>query len=172
MVMVMNSFEIKNYKHDEIDLAIIKSTQMGLEICDRPYLKLSLELGVSEEEICKRLENMYQVNFVRKMAVATNHYKLGYIYNAMTVWEINEGKVDQVGELFKKLGFASHCYERPKIPPFWNYNLFAMIHARSLSEMEEQIEKMKIVAMGLYQKTDKLVSTEILKKTGIRLKDI
>lgn len=168
----MKNFEIKNYAHDEIDLAIIKSTQAGLEICERPYLKLATDLGISEDEICSRLSKMHQVNFVRKNAVATNHYKLGYTFNAMTVWEIKEGKLDTVGLLFKDLGFASHCYERPKIPPYWNYNLFAMVHAQSSEQMDAQIAKMKKVADGYFDKMDKIVSTEILKKTGIRLKDI
>lgn len=167
-----NKFEINNYEQDEVDLAIIKATQVGLEITERPFLALSLELKISEEEICKRLEKMYEVNFVRKIAIATNHYKLGYTFNAMTVWEIKDGELDNIGSLFKKLGFASHCYERPKIPPHWNYNLFAMVHAKNAHDMEEQILKMKEVATGLFTSMDKIVSTKILKKTGIQLKGI
>lgn len=166
------NFEIQNYKHDDLDLAIIKSTQTGLEICTRPYLKLAEDLGVSEVEICRRLEKMYQVNFIRKNAIATNHYKLGYVLNAMTVWEIKEGYLDTVGEIFKSLGFASHCYERPKIPPHWNFNLFAMVHAKNVEQMESQIQIMKSEAEGYFIEMDKIISTEILKKTGIRLKDI
>lgn len=168
----MNKFEIKNYDHDEIDLEIIRSTQVGLPLCERPYLELAQKLNLTEEEVCRRLEKMYEVSFIRKNAIATNHYKLGYVYNAMTVWEIEEEQIARVGEIFKELGFASHCYERPKIPPRWNYNLFAMIHARSAEEMTLQIEKMKSAASGNYIKMDKIVSLEILKKTGIRLKDI
>lgn len=166
------NFEIQNYEHDDLDLAIIKSTQTGLEICTRPYLKLAEDLGVSEVEICRRLEKMYQVNFIRKNAIATNHYKLGYVLNAMTVWEIKEGYLDTVGEIFKSLGFASHCYERPKIPPHWNFNLFAMVHAKNVEQMELQIQIMKSEAEGYFIEMDKIISTEILKKTGIRLKDI
>jgi len=166
------NFEIQNYEHDEVDLAIIKSTQMGIEVCARPYFNLAKELGVSEDEICRRLEKMYQVNFIRKNAIATNHYKLGYVLNAMTVWEIKDGYLDTVGEKFKSLGFASHCYERPKIPPHWNFNLFAMVHARNIEQMDSQIQMMKSVAQGYFLEMDKIISTEILKKTGIRLKDI
>lgn len=166
------NFEIQNYEHDDLDLAIIKSTQTGIEICTRPYLKLAEDLGVSEDEICRRLEKMYQVNFIRKNAIATNHYKLGYVLNAMTVWEIKEGYLDTVGEIFKSLGFASHCYERPKIPPHWNFNLFAMVHAKNVEQMESQIQIMKSEAEGYFIEMDKIISTEILKKTGIRLKDI
>jgi DNA-binding Lrp family transcriptional regulator len=168
----MNKFKIENYKNDEVDMAIIKSTQNGLEICERPYLELANALNVTEEEICERLERMYQINFVRKNAVATNHYKLGFIYNAMTVWELEEDHIDIVGEIFRELGFVSHCYQRPKLPPHWNYNLFAMVHGRNETEMNLQIEKMKTAANGYILSMDKIISSEILKKTGIRLKDI
>ena len=170
--MEKNKFEIQNYNHDEIDLEIIRSTQVGLSLCERPYLELAQKLSLTEEEVCRRLEKMYEVSFIRKNAIATNHYKLGYVYNAMTVWEIEEEQIALVGDIFKRLGFASHCYQRPKIPPHWNYNLFAMIHARSAEEMAAQIEKMKVAASGHFLKMDKIVSIEILKKTGIRLKDI
>lgn len=166
------NFTIENYKLDEVDKLIIERVQTGLEITRRPYEKLSNEINISEEEICERLEKMHKVGFVRKNAIATNHYKLGYSLNAMTVWNVKEGSLDLVGNIFKELGFASHCYERPKIPPDWNYNLFAMIHARTEGELENQLVKMKESVSEYVIEMDLIVSTEILKKTGIRLKGI
>jgi len=168
----MKSFSIENYQLSELDKKIIEGVQGGLEIIERPYYKLSLALNVSEEEICERLEKMYHVGFVRKNAVATNHYKLGYTLNAMTVWNVKEESIDRVGSIFKELGFASHCYERPKIPPEWNYNLFAMIHARTEEELQSQLMTMKQAVNEHVLDMDIIVSTAILKKTGIRLKDI
>lgn len=168
----MVSFTIENYHLDEVDKKIIERVQRGLEITSRPYLKLSNELDISEIEICERLEKMYKVGFVRKNAIATNHYKLGYCLNAMTVWNVKEESLDLVGNKFKELGFASHCYERPKIPPEWNYNLFAMIHARNDNELQMQLIKMKEAVSDYVIDMDLIVSTKILKKTGIRLKGI
>lgn len=168
----MKVFSIQNYQIDEIDKVIISKLQKGIEVTSRPYLDLATSLEITEEEICERLKKMHEVGFVRKIAVATNQYKLGYVYNAMTVWKVDEKYLDRVGEKFSQLGFVSHCYERPLVKDIWNYNLFAMIHARSEVDLEEKIQKMKAVSFDYCNEMDFLVSTEILKKTGIRLKDI
>lgn len=166
----MEDFKVVGIELDELDKRIILLTQEGLEISDRPYLKVASELNISEEEICLRLKKMYEVGFVRKNAIATNHYKLGFVFNAMTVWNIEENELDDVGAVFRELGFISHCYERPKLLPEWNFNLFAMVHGRTEEEVAEKVEIMKRNIRGKYNEMDLIYSTRILKKTGIRLK--
>jgi DNA-binding Lrp family transcriptional regulator len=54
---------------------------------------------------------------------------------------VPEEKIDEVG--FKLAGFpqVSHCYRRP-IYPDWRFNLFSMVHARSLQAAEKMAEEM------------------------------
>lgn len=166
----MKEFKVAGIDLDELDKRIILLTQEGLEVCARPYLKLAHELNISEEEVCSRLKKMSAVGFIRKNAIATNHYKLGFTFNAMTVWDVYEQSLDSVGLIFKELGFVSHCYERPVIRPDWNFNLFAMVHGKSEIEITDKVEKMKTSILGKYNNMDLIYSTKILKKTGIRLK--
>lgn len=168
----MERFFIENYQMDDLDREIIKALQGGLELSRRPYAEVALCLDITEEEVCRRLEQMHSVGFVRKNAVATNQYKLGYTFNAMTVWNVKKGEMDQVGKRFSDLGFISHCYERPQIENLWSYNLFAMIHAKNEADMEEKIRLMKIAGGQSVIEMNLIISTEILKKTGIRLGDI
>ena len=74
---------------------------------------------------------MKDLGFVRKIAGTPNHYKIGYVANAMTVWDVKEEEVEFVGKYFKSVGFISHCYIRPRALPDWPYNLFAMVHGHS-----------------------------------------
>lgn len=166
----MENFKINGFEISEFDKKLILLTQEGIEISKRPYEIIAKELNCSEEKVVSRLEELYQYGFIRKNAIATNHYKLGYLFNAMSVWEIKPGHLDQVGKIFKELGFVSHCYERPQIKPDWNYNLFAMVHGKTLEEVKTKVELMKSKISDLYQSSDLLFSTKILKKTGIRLK--
>ena len=39
------------------------------------------------------------------------------------------------------LDFVSHCYRRPRMPPAWPYNLFAMVHGRTRDEVEDQVRR-------------------------------
>jgi len=166
----MENFKINGNEISAFDKKLILLTQNGIQISSRPYEMIANELNCNEEEVVSRLDYLYKLGFIRKNAVATNHYKLGYLYNAMSVWEVYEGKLDQVGKIFKELGFVSHCYERPQIKPDWNYNLFAMVHGKTLEEVKNKVELMKNKISELYISSDLLFSTEILKKTGIRLK--
>lgn len=167
----MEDFSVNGLELSDIDKKLILLTQEGFEITKRPYLEIANQLNIAEEEVVSRLNKMKEVGFIRKNAVATNHYKLGYKFNAMSVWEINEGSIETVGKIFNDLGFVSHCYERPKLIPVWNYNLFAMVHGKTLAEVQEKVSVMKMKIEGLYKTNNLLFSTEILKKTGIRLKD-
>jgi len=167
----VKDFDVVGLKLDEMDKQIVLLLQEGLPVIERPYLPIATQLGVSEDEIVERLKAMKNVGFIRKNAVATNHYKLGHTANAMSVWNVDVDKLEQAGLLFKELGFVSHCYERPKFAPEWDYNLFAMVHGKSREEVSDKIEIMKKTIEGLFSKTDLIYSTKILKKTGIRLKE-
>lgn len=167
----MSTFKIEDYNLDDIDNQIILMTQKGLPICERPYFDISKKLNISEEEIVRRLSEMAQVGFIRKNAIATNHYKLGYLYNAMSVWNVDSDRLDKIGKIFQTHKFISHCYERPRIPPEWNYNLFAMVHGKSKEEVEDKIKIMKDSIENDFIEMSLIYSTKILKKTGIRLKE-
>lgn len=167
----MEEFKIRDMDLDDIDKKIILKLQNGIAINCRPYQECATEFGISENEVVQRLQKMKEVGFIRKNAIATNHYKLGYLYNAMTVWEVAEDKIDEVGARFAKFDFISHSYQRPSIPPEWNYTIFAMVHGKSQEEIDFKINKMKTAVEGQFSNMDILLSTKILKKTGIRLRE-
>lgn len=155
---------------DLIDHQIIFATQAGLPLVSRPYEKIASELSLSEEEVFARIQRMKKEGFIRKIAGTPNHYKIGYVANAMTVWDVPDDKVDIVGEIFKSVGFISHCYIRPRALPAWPYNLFAMVHGHNKNEVEEQIHLLKSKIKNYFIASQVLYSTKILKKTGIRFK--
>lgn len=155
---------------DSIDLEIVRTTQSGLPLTSRPYLKIASELSLSEEDVFERVESMRACGFIRKIAGTPNHYKIGHIANAMTVWDVPEEDVDEVAKFFTQAGFVSHCYLRPRALPEWPYNLFAMVHGKSIEETEDKIERLRSLIDGRYRSQDTLYSKRILKKTGIRFK--
>jgi DNA-binding Lrp family transcriptional regulator len=165
--------ELKALKVDGIELGLVDSqivleTQKGIPIVSRPYLALSHKLNISEDEIISKLYKLKEAGFIRKVAGTPNHYKIGYTANAMTVWDVTDEHLDSVGFEFRKLGFVSHCYVRPRALPVWPYSLFAMVHGRSKEEVELKIIELKEKISGKFNSMDSLYSTKILKKTGIR----
>jgi DNA-binding Lrp family transcriptional regulator len=106
---------------------------------------------------------------VRRIGVVPNHYALGYTANGMSVWDVDDERIDTLGPRVGALPFVSHCYRRPRRPPEWPYNLFAMVHARSREEVADKLEVIRNVLGPALRTHDVLYSTRILKKTGLRL---
>lgn len=154
---------------DAIDRAIIVATQQGLPLVSRPYHAIAEQLNLDADEVMTRMRRMQEEGVIRRIGVVPNHYAIGYRANGMTVWDVPDEVVDQLGELVGKLEFVTHCYRRPRHLPHWPYNLFAMVHGKSRDEVAEQIAQIKALIGEHVRAHDVLFSTRILKKTGLRL---
>lgn len=153
---------------DEIDRHLMHITQAGLPLTPEPYQTLAEQLGLTAGEIMNRLTEMQDNGVIRRIGAVPNHYKLGYCFNGMTVWDIPDEQIDELGRRVGQLAFVSHCYRRPRHKPDWPYNLFAMVHGRTQDEVDSQISRIADVLGTANRRSDVLYSTKILKKTGFR----
>ncbi len=153
---------------DEIDRKIIQTTQAGLPLTPEPYQALAEQLGLSTNDVMQRLSAMQDSGIIRRIGAVPNHYKLGYRFNGMTVWNVPDEVIDALGQKVGQLEFVSHCYHRPRHLPEWPYNLFAMVHGKSQEEVDKQIQQIKDLLGDSNAGCDVLYSTKILKKTGFR----
>lgn len=156
---------------DSLDRAIIAATQAGLPLVPRPYAALAQGLDIDEALLCDRLARLQDRGVIRRIAVAPNHYKLGMTANGMSVWDVTDGRIAELGRQVGALEFVSHCYERPRALPDWPYNLFAMIHGADRDEVEAKRARIVALLGADCRGHDILYSTRILKKTGLRLRD-
>ncbi|MDP2903973.1 MAG: AsnC family transcriptional regulator [Methylovulum sp.] len=153
---------------DETDRQIMHATQAGLPLTLEPYQTLAEQLGLSADEVMRRLTAMQDCGIIRRIGAVPNHYRLGYRFNGMTVWNVPDGQIDGLGLKVGQLVFVSHCYHRPRHLPDWPYNLFAMVHGKTQAEVDSQIRACADVLGDANQGCDVLYSTKILKKTGFR----
>jgi DNA-binding Lrp family transcriptional regulator len=154
---------------DELDRRIVLATQAGLPLDPRPYHWLARELGESPERIMERITAMLADGRIRRIGVVPNHYRLGYVANGMSVWDVPDDFVRSVGREVGELEIVSHCYHRPRQMPDWPYNLFAMVHGHSQDEVRRKVGKIAEQLGARVRGFDILFSTRILKKTGLRL---
>ncbi len=154
---------------DDLDRAIILATQDGLSLDPAPYARVAALVACSEQEVLDRMARMQADGIIRRIGVVPNHYALGYRWNGMTVWDVADGDVMEAGRRMMELGFISHCYQRPRRPPFWPYNLFAMIHARQADQADHLVARIHAALGDMVRRHQVLYSTKILKKTGLRL---
>ncbi len=154
---------------DAIDRQIIQVTQAGLPLVAEPYQAIAEQLGLSTQQLMQRMASMQQQVVIRRIAAVPNHYKLGYRYNGMTVWDVDDAQVDTLGRTVAELPFVSHCYQRPRHLPDWPYNLFAMVHGKTEQDAGRQVTTIAGLLGEFVRSHDVLYSSKILKKTGLRI---
>ncbi len=152
------------------DRKIIEALQGGLPLTPKPYAQVAENLGLDEDTLLYRLAELKARGVIRRIAAAPNHYKLGMTSNGMTVWDVDDSRIAELGAMIGELPFVTHCYERPRALPDWPYNLFAMVHGKDRNEVEEKRAEITAILGDACRAKDILYSTRILKKTGLRLK--
>lgn len=151
------------------DLTIVAATQSGLPLTEMPYADIAEKIGYETVEVMERLEQMLNKGVIRRIGLVPNHFKLGFRGNGMTVWDIPDEHLENLGMQIGALDFVSHCYARPRRLPDWPYNLFAMVHGRDRGEVLKQVEHMEALLKDQCRANEVLFSSAILKKTGMRL---
>ena len=152
-----------------LDARIVRATQAGLPLVPRPYAALASDLGLDEAQVIATLREMLADGRIRRIGAVPNHYALGYRANAMTVWDVADEAVDELGRAVGALPFVTHCYRRPRRLPDWPYNLFAMVHGKDRAETAREIREIESLLGTRARAHDVLYSPRILKKTGWRI---
>ncbi len=153
------------------DREIIAELQAGLPLVPAPYAEVATRLGMAEDDLIDRIRVMKEQGVIRRIAAAPNHYKLGMVANGMTVWDVEDDRIAELGALIGALPYVTHCYERPRAPEAgWTYNLFAMVHGDTRDEVEVKRAEIAEILGDACRDRSVLYSKRILKKTGLRLR--
>ena len=158
---------------DDLERRIVVATQAGLPLVPDPWAAVAGAVGIGVDELLERVGAMLDRGVIRRIGAVPNHYAIGYTANGMSVWDIDDARIDDAGEFLGGLAAVTHCYRRPRRLPDWPYNLFAMVHGRSRDAVVAQIDdiaaQLEARFPGACRRRDVLFSTAILKKTGLRI---
>ncbi len=154
---------------DATDRDIIQATQAGLPLTPQPYHTVAAQLGLEANDVIARMRRMQDKGIIRRIGAVPNHYKLGFTANGMSVWDVPDERIAELGRMIGALDGVSHCYHRPPFPPEWPYTLFAMVHGRSRADVERQVQDIAVLLGADDRGHAILYSTRILKKTGLRI---
>jgi hypothetical protein len=89
--------------------------------------------------------------------------------NGLSVWDVRNDRVDELGRKVGDLVCVTDCYQRPRRPPVWPYNLFIMVHGRTRDEVMEGVADIAGFLGDACGRHDVLFGSGILKKTGLPL---
>lgn len=132
---------IEGLKHTltDQDVAVIRELQVDLPIEPEPFTPMAERAGLSLDEFFAHAQTMIEKGQLRRFAAILFHRRAGYRANAMGVWAVPEDQVAGIGPQMASFAAVSHCYQRP-IYEDWPYNVFTMIHGRSMEDCETIID--------------------------------
>ena len=155
-----------DYRPDPRDQRILAAIENGLPLVEHPYLAVADQLALGQDEVIARLEHLVAAGVVTRFGCVVRHDKLGFRSNAMAVWNIPDEMIDDVAATFARHPGVTLCYQRPRRPQVWPYNLFCMVHARARDEAHAVIDELNLLTdTGLMQQAV-LFSKRCFKQRG------
>ena len=153
----------------EEERQLLLAIQDGLPLVAQPYRQVGERLGMSEERVMELVRSMLAEGKIKRLGAVPNHYVLGIRANGMAVWDVPDDRVSAVGSRLGGMPEVSHCYRRPRCPPDWPYNLYAMVHGYTKEEVLATVERIarELGIDGLPHEV--IFSTRPLKKQGTRV---
>ena len=148
----------------DLEKKIIASIQEDMAITERPYLAISEKVEISEEKLLENLQSLCERGIIRRFGATLRHQKTGFTANAMAAWQVDEERVEEVGNRLASFKQVSHCYRRNPTKS-WPFNLYTMIHANDEESCRQTARNMSQEAgVGNYSL---LFSRKELKKTSM-----
>lgn len=155
-------------KHEPLtprEIECVKLLQRDLPLQPRPFEALSRNTGVGADELLAAAKSLLKRGVMRRFCAAPAR-KPGFATSAMAVWIVPENRVDEIGAKMSEHRGVSQCYVRPTYPD-WPYNLYTIVHGRTVDECESIINDLAIDT-SLTQK-QALYPTREYKKARINL---
>lgn len=154
---------------DAVDRAIVIATQGGMPLVAQPFHAIAAHLGITPEEVMARMRRMQDEGVIRRFGVVPNNFALGYRASGLSVWDVADDAVDELGARIGQFDFVSRCYRRARHRPEWNYNLYAMVHGQNRIDVEQKVAQIAQLLGEQVRARELLFSTRMLKRTGLRL---
>jgi DNA-binding Lrp family transcriptional regulator len=147
----VKKMDLKKFELTSRDKEFIRELQKDLEVTPRPFDTLAKNLGITVDELFKKAIEYETMGVMRRFAAILRHRDAGFAANGMIVWKVPEDKIDEVGYKLASFAQVSHCYRRP-VYPDWPFNLFSMIHARTIEAAKKiAIELSNFVRINEYK---------------------
>jgi DNA-binding Lrp family transcriptional regulator len=123
---------------DDIDRAILNRLQDGFPICERPYRVTAEQLGVSEEELIRRLKRMLDQKQLSRFGPMYHAERLGGGLS-LCAMRVPEVEFEQVAEQINAFQEVAHNYARDHSFNIWF--VLATETPERIDEVVAEIEK-------------------------------
>lgn len=103
---------------DSIDRLIVNKLQTGFPVCERPYLEAAADMGITEEELIRRLESLLNDGTLTRFGPLYHAEMMGGALTLAAV-QVPEERFDEVAELINGFPEVAHNYARNHAFNMW-----------------------------------------------------
>jgi DNA-binding Lrp family transcriptional regulator len=111
---------------DDTDLRILAAVQQEFPLVVRPFRALGDKLGLDEDEVISRLENLEKDGLVRRIGPILDIRRLG-LTGVLVAVKVSEEEAQGVADVVDRYDEVSHNYLRPNDS---GYNMWFTISAK------------------------------------------
>lgn len=119
---------------DDVDRAILNRIQSDFPITKRPFLSIAENLGLSENEVIKRIEQLKEKGIIRRIGGNFVPEKLGFV-STLCAAKVPEDKIEGFARTVNRYPGVTHNYQRDN-----KYNIWFTFIAQSMDEIKGNLE--------------------------------
>ncbi|MDO9162925.1 MAG: AsnC family transcriptional regulator [Methylococcaceae bacterium] len=119
---------------DDIDRNIINTLQHGFPVCDRPYLQVATELGLTEQELLDRLQALLDDGTLSRFGPLYHAELMGGALTLAAV-KVPEHRFDEVTEIINAFPEVAHNYARNH-----ELNMWFVIATETPEQLQQTID--------------------------------
>ena len=118
---------------DNIDRSILNRIQSNFPISPRPYLSIAEEIGLSEDEIIKRIISLKEKGIIRRIGGNFVPDKLGFV-STLCAAKVPKDKIESFAKTVNRYPGVTHNYQRDN-----NFTVWFTFIALSMDEINKHL---------------------------------
>ncbi len=124
-----------NIELDHIDRSLVNLLQSDFPLTREPFADLATRLGLDEQELLKRTEQLKENQIIRIIGPVFNSRTLGY-QSTLVAMRIPENRIEAAAEIINNHPGVGHNYQRDHY-----YNLWFTLAVRGNADLEEALRE-------------------------------
>jgi len=120
---------------DDIDKALLNRIQSDFPITSRPFEMIGKELGISEDQVIKKVSKLKKTGIIRRIGANFVPGKVGFV-STLCAAKVPEGKIDDFAQIVNRYAGVTHNYQRDN-----DFNVWFTFIARSTREIEANLSQ-------------------------------
>jgi DNA-binding Lrp family transcriptional regulator len=144
---------------DDLDRALLNALQWDFPVVSQPYLALAERLGITEADVCARIQRVKEAGILRQLSAIFDTRALGY-GSSLVAAKVDPDRIDAAAVINEHPG-VSHNYKRNHA-----YNLWYTLAVPPGASLEEHVEVLHRESGAI---VTRMLPTLQLYKIGVKL---